>query len=67
MHQFEGHHFASPFAPHLSWWGKQQIHSKDPVEIARLPTLDAQKSEFSNTGERLLPLREKGSEGDTKL
>ena len=52
MHQIEGHHFASPFAPNLPVGGKQRIETRDPLEIV------------FGTGKGPIPLREKGGEGD---
>ena len=62
MHRFEGHHFASPFAPYFLVGGKQWIHTGDPVDILGLPT---EKGGFSGTGKVLMfPLWEKRGKGD---
>ena len=33
MHQFEGHHVASPYAPYFLVGREQWIHSGDPAEV----------------------------------
>ena len=38
MHQFEGHHFVSPFAPCFLVGAKQWIHTGDPVVLVGIPT-----------------------------
>ena len=56
MHQFEGHHFASRFAPYAGD-GKQWIHAGDSVEIVGLPIKTGRFPVLENG---TFPLKRKG-------
>ena len=62
MHRYEGHHFASPFAPPFPGGGKQWTHAGDPKEVVGFPIA---KVDLLAPEKRQFVWGKGGGEGDT--